>query len=532
MSDNVLFNNIAKTLPTFNDDVCAGLATKHLRNVGSYVHQIWECVNPDFPPELKYHGYALCTPEEEFQRTTKKRGPMRTFETTITDTRMARFNFTLNDRPIEPVYLNIPYVRPGGLIKILGSTFSISPILSDKSLSVTPTDIFTIVNRAKVTFKRMHHDMLKDGVMTKSYVLWGDIYNRSKRNMSMRSTLAHYLFCKFGVKETFRRYTGADVIVGEEIDPTICPPDTWHICSSASIKPRGLKTKLYNPSPLKIAVRKKQYGPTVESLIASLFYIVDHFPTMIDPRDVDDPTIWKVTLGYIILDSNSGEGKLLNGIDIHLRSLDGYIDIMGKGNFAKDNIFVDNLYDLFYYIITHMPTLIAGAGNNVASIYDKRFAIIRYVCQDISNEINRFMFDINKRKNKNPDKLLTEKEVNELLAERMRPDLINKINRDHGEISSVSNPSGNMAIKVTLRSVPQAKTAGGGGRKAAKMVVDESTVLHASIAEVGSLNYLLKNEPTGRSIINPYVHTTPEGSIVRDPAKRELMDHFQSQIQR
>jgi hypothetical protein len=89
----------------------------------------------------------------------------------------------------------------------------------------------------------------------------------------------HYLLCKYGVHETFSRYTGTSVKVGFEdtINPVTCPPSEWIICEPTGLKPHGLKDRFYTASPLKVAIPAGQLTPSMVMMLGGFFYVVDHF---------------------------------------------------------------------------------------------------------------------------------------------------------------------------------------------------------------------------------------------------------------
>lgn len=533
--DTRLFDYIHEQFPKFNRTICDGLATEHLRVVERYIDRIWRCAEPGFPEGLRYEGYQRATPYEEFQVAPAKQKSKRIFEMARSDIYLVKYLFSYHGEMLPPRYLYLPFVRDGGIITLMGSTFSVSPVLADRAISVGVDSLFVPLNRDKLVFRRRLHHFMINGERTNSYIVWSNIYHaqrdRSKQGMNflnMDATPVHYLLARFGFTRTFAEFANASVFVGRsnEITEEKFPSNEWYICRSCGIKPSGLKWRTYYPNDITLAVRKSEYTFTVSSMIAAFFYIVDHFPDRISPEYVDDVTMWRVTLGKVAIDQTTSEGKLLNNVEAHLTSLDGYVDYMVKDWLREDGIEVNDIYDLFIYVIDVMPEFLAQSGSEISSMYGKRLTLLRYVMMDVIKGIFNFMFAFKTGAKKE----VTVTEIKNAMNRYLKPRLVIRMNRGHGEVGSISSPGDNKVFKITGCIVLQANTTQ--STKHSTRNIDPSKFLHASIAEVGSFNNLPKSSPTGTSRINPYVRIDDAGGIQRDTRKVELIDRVQSQIQR
>ena len=126
---------------------------------------------------------------------------------------LVKYMFSFNGKPLFPRYLYLPYVNDAGILSIRGSRWSIIPVVSDNIVSVEPNNIFIVLNCAKLKFERcvLQNYRANNSVETVSLV-WSAVHNeyrkkeRKKINLQLThfTTLAHYLFAKFGVKETFK----------------------------------------------------------------------------------------------------------------------------------------------------------------------------------------------------------------------------------------------------------------------------------------------------------------------------------------
>lgn len=541
--DKKLFAYIEKQCPKFNPDIANGLAVIQMAHVEQYIDSVMRCAETSFPPGLRYVRYERCKPGEEYAQVTAKRNNRQTYELAKSDVYLVKyyFEFTGPDgrtEELKPRFLYLPYVSDSGLITILGSTFSISPILADPAISVGVDNIFIPLNRDKLTFKRLIHHFVMDGVRETSYVVWSSIYHppartrnspTKRRTIDVNSTIMHYMLCKYGFSRTFAEFGNADVRIGyDEINETNFPKSEWKICESIKIKPKGVKTKLYAPSNIRLAIRHEHYNLTTQSMIGGFFYVVDHFPDRVLPEYVDTERMWKTLMGHVIFATNESEGKLVLNVDAHMVSLDGYIDGMVREWLREDGVKVDNVYELFMHVIETFHTRITQGGAAVSTMYGKRLMVLRWVLMDIIKAIFNVTFQLQKYSKK----VLTKNEIVNIMNAELKPELIFRINRRHSEVASISSPSDNKCFKITSNVVLQTNSTGGTRSKAKATIIDPSKHLHASIAEVGQFNNLPKSEPTGRSRINLYISLGPDGSILRDPSKQELIDSVQEAIQR
>lgn len=530
--NNDVISYIHESLPTFNRDIAMGFACSQMKHAEAYLEQVMRCAATGFPEGVKYLRYERATPQEEFAFRTAKKGQKRIYEYASSDVYLVRYYFSFMDEEFA-VEQFLPWVRPGGIMKIVGSSFQISPVLADKAISVDEDSIFIPLNRDKLTFRRLPHSYIADGTRVMGSVIWSNIYHVSKKNKLLSSrrtvyanaTIGHYLLCKYGLQGAFALTVGCDVFAGlpDIINSDNYPPSEWIICESTKWKPASLRAKYYVGTDVRIAIRRKDYGVGAQGLIATFFYVVDHFPLRINALSnieyLNDQRLWRVLMGHLYFSSDEPEGKLLNRIDVHMESLDGYVDGMVREWLQEDNVYVESIYELFMHVMETYSVRITEAGQSVASMYGKRLMVLRYVLIDIIKSIFGMMFALQVQAKKK----LTKPEVMKIVMGYLKPYTIMRINYQHTEVSSASNETACMAIKLTANIVPQTNISNGAGGK--NTVINASRLLHESVAEVGQMFNLPKSDPTGKTRINFYVKTTESGVIVRKPHLIELLDN-------
>lgn len=536
----LLFDDIHEQMPHFNPIIADGLAVSQIPNCEAFIDQIFSSVSKGFTPGLKYEGYSRCTPQEEYNEITNKRGTKRYCEISKSDIYLVKYMFSFNGKPLYPRYIYLPFVTSAGIISMRGSRFMISPVLSDRILSVEYNSIFIVLNCAKLKFERIVQHYMANGNIETVNVVWAPVHNeyrkkkgKFKPNLDACTTLAHYLFCKYGVVNTFKLFTDTDVVIGEdEINEETYPSNKWIICGTVGNKPAKLKERYYYPTAIKIAIPIDKYNQVNRSLIGGLFYIIEHFTDRFKAEYFggdSEKTLWKILLGHLIFSSGSSEGELSNKVEEHFISLDEYIDEMDQINLLTDGISVENIYQLFMHVIETMPERLLNVGNSVSSMYDKQLTILRYLLYDIRSAIVKVRFKLHKSNAKRP---LTADDIVKVMNRELPREMICNINRDHGEVTSISSPGDNKIFKITSNILMQTKSGANSRSKGKGKVNDPSKILHSSIAEVASFINLPQSDPTGRSRINPHLQIAHDGTVLRNEKFRTILDDIQMKIDR
>jgi hypothetical protein len=548
--DQSLFNFIDETLTTkFNPLICNGLAVEHLKYAEDFLDGIIRCAAKDFPPGLSYDGMFSCLPEETYAEITRKKNSKRMYEITRSDTYMVKLMFSWQGERMTPRNIFLPFVTRGGLMRLRGALFAVSHVFADRAVSVGANSLFIPLTKAKLTLERLVQNVYVNqsgseqgvnvnGLRESVYVIWSQIYHRSKKSLknqgkptiNANTTLAHYLFCKYGVTEAFHRFASSVVHIGYEdtINEANYPPSEWCICTSTQHKPKGLGKILYQPSFIRLAVKRSEWKtPMVSGLVAGFFYCVDHFPSRITPELIDEVELWRVLLGHIIFASNVSEAKLALDVEPHMESLDSYVDYEARDNLATDGVYVDDFYELLAHVIDTFSSRLMNSSDSIASMYDKRLTLLRYILSPLTHSIFRLMFALKHNK-----AVLNAASIHDKMNKTIKPELIMGINHDHGEVRPILSSSDNMMFNITTATILQTNSSGGGSTKTKDSLIDPSKFIHASVAEVGSFSNLQKSDPSGRGRLNPTVQIDAHGNIIRDESKRELLERTQAMLKR
>jgi hypothetical protein len=553
--DPELCRVIEQVQPKLNPDICNGYAAFQMTESETvrYIDRVFRSAAADFPEGLTYEGCRPCTPLEELNEASKKKGNnKRTLDVARSDVFLMKYFFKYKGEEIIR-FIYLPFVGPGGTITMSGSHFHISPVLSDRVISIGMNSVFVRLQRDVITFERLMHNIVANGYREQMNVAHALIYHKDAKDkkarltVKMNTTMAHYLFCRYGLMKTFEMFANCKPIVGgPELRNEDYPPDQWVICeswyaaggvSTNQMKPKGFGKGIYEPTRIKIIVRREDYERTiVQNLIAGFFYVADHFPTRLqaeyinntNPRWMDNRTTWNSLMGAALFGTHLHEGILQEKMESHLKSLDEYVDNIVLAKLQEINLPMTNLYQIMAHIAENISEMLHKAKGRVNSMYDKELSVIYFVMKDITSEIFKMYFKLKAASKKE----LTKNDINERMNKTISSGKIFSITRQHPEVTTVSSSGDNMALKMTIGLIPQSgssKTT----RSRDQVVVDDPAIfLHASFVEIGGYSNQPKSDPIGHARINPWVKTNPSGLVLRDPRFYDLMEDLQQKVQR
>lgn len=537
-----LLDIIEDGTPRINDDLASGVATLQLHDAEAYVDRDLRASSEQFPPGLVYEGYKRCTFQEEYQELMRKRDTIY-IELAQSDFFMVKYLFSYHGQMLEPRFMYLPFSEEANLHRIRGTPYMLSPVLADIAISVTLEGLFVPLSLAKVQFMRLTHHFRLDGEAKTVYVAHSNLYRRSKKSKAVKlnsnskcSTLVHYMLCTRGLQEVMADFFNCPGVVAgyaEEINAQNYPASEWAIISSAMTlgnPPVGNRNKQYIPSKLCLAVPRASLTSTVLDALGAVFYVIDQFPERVKPDYVEHPRLWQSLMGHVLFGDEVSENERYSLVQTHLEGLDAYVNFQSRRTLHQGNVLVDDIYELFGYVIAKMPEMIINASTTVASLYDKRLMILRYLLSNISYAIYKLMFRLRVQANKKKDRL----SVNDILdsmRKGLHRDLIASVTGNHTEVTPVSSPGDNKVFKITGNMVLQEDT-DTSRKRGTGSLEDPSKFLHASVVEVASYCAMSKNEPTGRNKPNMFMHTSPRHDVLRNPQHVELLDWMQDLIQR
>ena len=537
-----LLRRIKDDTPKMNPDVANGLATKLVPLAEGLIDSIWRTAAKGFPPGLTYDGCRRCTPQEEFFHLNRRKGDRLIVEIAKNDVYAMRFDFSYHGERIKPCYAFLPFVGDAGSLTLSGATYFVAPVASDIVLSFESDNVFVKLLRDKFTIRRINHDILIDKQLETVSVVRSRLYHSNTRNSKVdgECALAHYLFCKYGVQETFRRFTGCSpIVINSDIDDVskyeskdyVIVQSTGFIQNKA-LGEQGCKT------PLLMIFKRQEFTPVVKSLAAGFYYVVDKYPTRVSTEtcmwgyDPDGTAgwIWRVLLGINIFGEGVSEGKLHDDATEHIKSLDEYIDFITQNRLRQIGVVVTDIYEFFATVIEKFDDWIMLAVKTGSSIYHKELAGLLDLISPITIHIFKLYYELNKKAKKDLRRQLTVKDIEDAFKAGIKPRNIFKLVKQINGVNNVNYSGDNKCLKLTSIVVPQ-KSINGVSDKDHKKD-DPMERLDVSFAEVGSFLILSRSAPIGIEKINPYVQLDSSGKIIRNQDKRAALDATQEMLKR
>lgn len=544
-----LFRELAKDCPIeINEQIANGLPYYTLRKAKEDVDKIIRIASADLPEDFSYNGSTICNPQEAFRvligKINKSNNKPPSIDFAEGDFYMVKYHFSLGNEELTPRYQMLPLANKGGLLRISGRQFNISPVLGDLCFSIGQDSVFIRINRAVVTFRTLYHAIEVDGETDTRVLVWALLHNRGGTSSTgkgsdrikighVHTTMGHYLFTKYGLMETFKKFAKCEIHLTREhdlehyVEKNNLKFKDYHVVKSKKIRPVGFKARVVYTdmqSDLVVLVNKKQCNSTVMDLVGCIFYMTDFYPDEIDIEDMKETWLWKVWLGYLLFGDTLGNNRLVENIESHLSALDDYVDEGGRHMLMEEEgLDIKNFYQLAWHMSVNMVSMLSNNKRDLASMYGKSLIVNQYVLSEIRSSIFRMMFNITN----NPKKTYTAADYNRQLGIHMQHAILTRLRRtsEHPYMSTASLPGDNMLFQLGIKLVRQERTRGIGGRGARLNVSDPTNRLHESILEAGNYLVLPKRTPIGDSTINPTVKLSSRGTILQKEHLKDVIEY-------
>lgn len=515
-----------------NRPIVEGLGHLQSKYIPKYIDTILRSSSETFPDGLRYEGYKVLSPLEEYLDITHQRSSRQVYEMARSDFYMVELYFRHKDKQITR-RLHLPYIREGGLIYLSGTLYQTIPIITDRVISPTATTIFVRLLRDKLIFKRQHHNVYVDGVKRALQVIYGTIYRRDPGNEKMVpttkavTTIVHYLLGKYGFTETCKKYLGyVPVVGGDEINDTNYTKDKWVIIKSTGVKPKDYIGKYYTPTNIRLAIEKDKWTPAMQNFVGGFMYLVDNFPEDIVISMLDDTRAWKIIMGYIVFTATYSTARLYTSIDEHFNSVDNYVDEIIKTRLAESGYIVNDFYDVLALVLCNYNDWLINAKNTSGSILNRYVDVLYYILFDITSGIFKINFSLNRVYERKG--MITEKDINNMFSTHLSTDCIFSIissrNGMNLALRVVGYPGDNMYPKIT--STLQIQENGDGVRqKKAPTVPISCRYLTGPIIFIGSVLNTPKSMPTPWVKYNWTGHIDPSnGNVHLDKEQAIIAD--------
>lgn len=545
---------VMKRTPAIDPRIGLGLAYHLNSGIPQYVSSLFSCNASRFPTRLKYVGYREATPYEGYAYMTRVLNNSRFHDINKNDIRLYCFMFRWEGpngdvREINK-YIYLPFIRRHGFMYMNGVKYIVVPVMADGVMTIKPTEVFIKLIKTKLWFEKINNvPFVVDGEPEYTNVYTSKIHNKNSKNkqidsIKMKPILYHYLFCKYGVSETFRQLHGHsfrdDVVCfnkskWDEISEQY-PREEWVIIESLGKKPN--KTYLYpiyNPSNIAFLIRRELYEDPrfhadYKNFFGSMYYVLDHYTSehRMNPNMLDDVGAWRSMMGEVIVSSLDHVATIKSAIEKHMVSLDGYVDDMVRSEFDRSGIHdINSVYDLFLYIIKNFTRLTGSVmeTETANSLYYKQLQVYQFLLFDLTKSINNVYFELSSlRLEEERDPSLNIKvEAIVKILDGIRPNVVMQI-KNHGEIIVVDDPTDLPLLKLGRMVTTQEKSDKAKTSRTPFNPNSPTSALHESILEVGAAFDMPKSDPSGKSRLNPHVMIDDQYRIIPNPELKEIMD--------
>ena len=529
MTDLTFRDLVLSVTPPMNDEVMGGYVCHEIVDLEKRVDEILrKAYDGLFDNRLKYLGFKPCTPQEEFEFSTRPKNTRRVFELAPSDFYLIKVKMEYQGHPLPDVFIYLPFVSPGGLIHISGSLYHLTPVLSDKVISTEQSHIFVRLYQFKMNFYEKFHTVVADGSFERPGIAWGNIYKQKtvkKRVTGVKSVLVNYLLARDGFSGMFQRFAGFVPVVGtkDTITTDAYPPKDWVIIKTGCdrARPSDYTRMTYVPTDIMLAIPREHWKPGVKSLVAGFYYIVDHFPEKCTLETLDHLVTWKLILGLILLNNELTPGRMIAMVDEHFQSSDTYMDDISVQKLRERGYDVETFTDLLGLVVMRYHEF-KNEGGDGDAIYNRHLNTLQEVLHPITTAVFTNKYQLMKEGAKGPPSFNT---VRDRFIRRFKPGWIFKLTRNKSQVAEIVDYSGDhMYFKVTSRLAQQKSTPDAASGHKGKGVMNVEHYLTTPQVMVGSVLFLSKTNPVPLSHINPYVCVDKEtGTILENPKFKDVL---------
>lgn len=516
--------------PDYNPLLAKGFAHSQSKYAPQYIaDRFHEAEQDSFPEGLKLMGYYPATPEEAFKTLCSfKKNTKIIYDISHSDMYIVMYRFSLHGKELKyPIPIMFPNIKEGNIMRIRDSWYQVASVLGDIAISKGHDYLF-VQSKMKLKFQRLLHQVNINGKRKTCTVVWSQI-NNSKEKQN-KTCLMHYLLVKYGLEGVLHQYCpDAEIEYGSssKITRNNYPLDEWVHVKTAREQfiVRGKQNVPQLRTDMMFAVRKSDWNERIEGMLASFFYIADTYPMYVhSKRDLNDVYVWQTILGDILSKGTEGAGRIISYIETHLESVDTYMTSVLRNQLRRQGLTVDTIYDLFADLIGTFSERVTVSSDEMSTMYDKCYIVLRYVLADIISGINKITFDFQKKDHA----ILDETAILDIFRRNLHyTDIYKLTGSDHAEVSSYSSVTDTYLYKGSMPTLRQQNVSKG---KIRDIVFGPTDRCHASIAEIGQPFIAPTKDPTGRQRMNIYAVVDQEGFVGKHEDLIDIVENAQREI--
>lgn len=514
---------ISNHMPVENEQVMNGLSGYMLKNAEEYINASIKEAAKTFPSCLKYEGLSRPSADEIILETggnINDRGKLEIAKSTLY---LIKITFSyVNDGEKTKIdrLVYVPYTLPNSSILLSGGNpYNILPIISDKVVSFEKNSIFIKLLRDKNSFNRTIHQVFSNERKIITSVIYVTIYrsprgskkpSKSKKERAkVKTTVALYLLGKYGLAGAFEKYLGfKPIITTVPVNNKQFPEKDFVVYRSTGEQPTGFDGSFYVPSKMVIVIPKTEFKneqttKTIENLVGSIFYTIDHLPTWTNFND----EISQLYLGKIILPEEQSVAKIKERVKEHYNSLDNYLDIHSKKKLHSLGIDVETYYDLMFLVnkMFNEWTIINSKTIGL-QMETKIYEVLQYILYPITENVIRTTQELKKDEARG---ILTETKAAGTIRRYLRKGAMFELNKQKIYAQIVSYPGDHKYPAISSIVGLQQDADGDRVSTTKKKALGDKDKLNFSMVEAGSLFAIKKSNHNPIYTINPYIQLDP-----------------------
>lgn len=514
---NDIVRDVSENLPQFNDYLLRQYIRQEIDRVPTYMDDIMKEAISLFNGKIKYLGSRIVPPEERHVYELRSKAHKCSVNVRRSELILTEYRFEFEGEEIV-TYLYLPYLKDDKIV-INGTAYAINLAISEVVFSRTMYGIIVKVLRSPINFWKNHSFKLVDlGPNGNDFtvpITTVKIYLKATNRGKVIPTLLHYWLARYGFEHTLEAFEIPS-------DSVKCMSQEEYEAEEKSEKyyyydlKHNTTSKISNRLYMRVDknIIEKEWGRRV---IGNILYIL-HIYKNITLEDIyatgKDNLLWPLLLGKAICHGVNSEARIQRSTDMHMSTLETYLDATSRSRLHNMGIEVDSIYDLLRYMFFNIDRLIATHTHT--NLFTKRFDILDnllgvYIVAPIY--ISFYKIEV---RNKNLD-LDT---VKRML--RMSPTLIHGIYKSDAANKSADAYGDNALLSIYARRVLM--TSSGNGKKSTNKHSLTAPENRSDVSQITVQSYVTfsSNNPNHTGTIGPFTEIDKEGNILETDISKAL----------
>lgn len=474
----------------FNHSIAKGLAHLDSKNIPILIHNILKSAFSDPSLGLIYNGYSVCTPDEGAEEVYKASSSG--YDISQSDMYLIKYNFTYGaslDKTIDR-YRWTPFVRPGNIMMVGGSSLIARPVISDKIISPGNENTFIRLLRAKIALTKSNYSCLAQGQRTLDMsVPEMSMFTKkvATKATNCRGTVLLYILGQYGLSKTARLMHINSLRAMHYLDAMNIDRDKYTVYTSVT----GAGTDV--PDSIVLVVDTSERSNAVDQFACNVFYLLDNHPFSL--CDLDNIGSWRRLLGLILYGDKNAfwltqhmERQYDSWLNAYMPNV--MIDMirLDFSDLIDTNLYQDGFFKILIVTFMNYDKWLSIAGEISASAYDKSYTVNYFLLYDSITKINKMVWELYEAKENNT---LTDSFILKCLRRNFTLRGVYRLN-DVTNLSAMSLSShvSTYVVKQSLMMSLQLNSNGATGaqRKGNGPVADPTTLLHETHLIAGTLS--------------------------------------------